>query len=69
MILATHVQSTFSQRFAEHGINFYSWFVPDVLHEFEIGVFKAFFTHILQVLHAFGTENIATLNCRYVSHD
>lgn len=57
-------QSTFSERFSQFGVNFYSMFVPDVLHEFELGVFKAFFAHILRVLFAFGPDNITKLNSR-----
>lgn len=66
-VFLTSVQSTFSERFAPFGVNFYSMFVPDVLHEFELGVFKAFFAHILRVLFAFDGDNITRLNSRYVS--
>lgn len=40
-------------------------FVPDVMHEFELGVWKAMFTHILRVLRAVATDNLARLNNRY----
>jgi hypothetical protein len=39
-------------------------FVPDVMHEFELGVFKALFTHLLSVLYAYGADNIILLNIR-----
>jgi hypothetical protein len=40
-------------------------FVPDLLHEFELGVWKAVFTHLLRILHACGGDKIQTLNSRY----
>jgi hypothetical protein len=39
-------------------------FVVDLLHEFELGVWKAIFTHLLQVLYAAGDDKIQTLNKR-----
>ena len=42
-------------------------FVPD-LHEFELGVWKAVFTHLMQILYASGNDAIQHLNRRYVSH-
>ena len=39
-------------------------FVVDLLHEFELGVWKAIFTHLLRVLYAEGNDSIQTLNKR-----
>ena len=39
--------------------------VPDLLHEFEIGVFKATFIHYLRILYAAGGDKIQDLNTRY----
>ncbi|KIM60200.1 hypothetical protein SCLCIDRAFT_26719 [Scleroderma citrinum Foug A] len=55
--------SAFSTKLAQFGINMYSFFVLDLLHEFELGVWKAVFTHLLQILYAHGEDAIATLNC------
>ncbi|KAI0824462.1 hypothetical protein BC628DRAFT_1411049 [Trametes gibbosa] len=38
--------SAFSTRLACHGINFYNLFVPDLMHKFELGVWKGTFTHL-----------------------
>jgi hypothetical protein len=38
--------------------------VPDLLHEFELGVWKAVFTHLLRILHAYGNDTIQSLNER-----
>lgn len=40
--------------------------VPDLLHEFELGVWKAVFTHLMRILHAVGGGAISTLNKRRV---
>ncbi|KAG2737750.1 hypothetical protein P692DRAFT_20760998, partial [Suillus brevipes Sb2] len=45
------IVNSFSTRFARFGFNFYSMFVPDLLHEFELGVWKATFIHLIRVLY------------------
>jgi hypothetical protein len=40
--------------------------VPDFMHEFELGVFKNFFIHLLRILYAHGDGAISKLNERYV---
>jgi hypothetical protein len=39
-------------------------FVIDLLHEFELGVWKAIFIHLLRILHAAGGNAIQDLNRR-----
>ncbi|GLB33254.1 hypothetical protein LshimejAT787_0101380 [Lyophyllum shimeji] len=58
-------RNAFSERLAEFGFNFYSMFVPDLLHEFELGVWKSVFTHLLRVLYAAGEDKIQILNRRF----
>ena len=41
-------------------------FVVDMLHEFELGVWKATFTHLLRLLYAQGGNGILKLNERYL---
>lgn len=57
--------NAFSTRLSQFGVNFFSMFVPDLLHEFELGVWKATFTHLLRVLYAHGENAIQDLNKRY----
>ena len=40
--------------------------VPDLLHEFELGVWKALFTHLIRVLYAAAPDGslVAELNRR-----
>ncbi|KIN94470.1 hypothetical protein M404DRAFT_168210 [Pisolithus tinctorius Marx 270] len=40
--------STFSERLAQFGLDIYSLLVPDLLHKFELGVWKAMFTHLIR---------------------
>jgi hypothetical protein len=48
-----------------HGIfNFTSMLVVDLLHEFELGVWKATFIHLLRILYAAGGNAIQELNER-----
>ncbi|PPR03034.1 hypothetical protein CVT24_012265 [Panaeolus cyanescens] len=51
------VWNTFSVRLFKHGFNFYDMFVLDLLHEFELGVWKAVFTHLMRILYATGDNN------------
>lgn len=60
-------QNAFSTRLASFGFNFFSMLVPDLLHEFELGVWKAVFTHLLRILYAAGGDAIQELNRRHVS--
>ena len=39
-------------------------FVVNLLHEFELGVWKAIFTHLMRILHAAGGTAIIQLNYR-----
>ena len=42
-------------------------FVPNLLHEFELGMWKATFTHLIRILYAQGGDMIQALNIRYVA--
>jgi hypothetical protein len=42
-------------------------FVPDLLHEFELGVWKSTFKHLIRILHAAGGDLIQELNFRCVN--
>ena len=43
----------------------YDLFVPDLLHEFEIGVWKATFAHAIRILFAVGGDKVQELNERF----
>ena len=48
------LQNAFSQQLAEFAFNFFLLFVVDLLHEFELGVWKTIFTHLTRILQAAG---------------
>ncbi|KAH9848677.1 hypothetical protein C2E23DRAFT_763412 [Lenzites betulinus] len=61
----TPTRSAFSIRLREHGFNHYSLFVPDLMHEFELGVWKSIWVHLLRLLYAVGEDTIQELNMRF----
>ncbi|KAI0753029.1 hypothetical protein C8Q80DRAFT_1217334 [Daedaleopsis nitida] len=63
--LTLPLQSAFSIRFAEFGRRVYDLFVPDLMHEFELGVWKSTFTHLVRILIAAGGNVVQTLDERF----
>ncbi|KIK77689.1 hypothetical protein PAXRUDRAFT_166058, partial [Paxillus rubicundulus Ve08.2h10] len=58
--------NAFSNQFSEHIFNYFCSFVVNLLHEFELGVWKALFTHLMHILLAHGSTSIQALNWRCV---
>ncbi|TBU53092.1 hypothetical protein BD310DRAFT_981403 [Dichomitus squalens] len=58
-------RSAFSIRFARFKQNCYDLFTPDLMHEFELGVWKSTFTHLVRILVAAGNDKIQTLDQRF----
>ncbi|TBU49493.1 hypothetical protein BD309DRAFT_1076425 [Dichomitus squalens] len=58
-------RSAFSIRFAKFKQNCYDLFTPDLMHEFELGVWKSTFTHLVHILMAAGNDSIQKLDQRY----
>ncbi|KAJ7777634.1 hypothetical protein DFH07DRAFT_976756 [Mycena maculata] len=61
----TPTSNAFSDRLSKFGFNPFKMLVPDFMHEFELGVFKAFFIHLLRILHTQGENAVNTLNRRF----
>ena len=59
-------QNVFSLNLGGFGFNHHQMFVADQLHEFELSVWKATFTHLLHILYAAGGNLIQELNHRCV---
>ena len=57
-------QSAFISALSEFGLDFFSLFVVDLMHEFELGVWKAVFVHLIRILHTQGAEAIAEFDRR-----
>ncbi|KAJ3569072.1 hypothetical protein NP233_g5289 [Leucocoprinus birnbaumii] len=61
-------RNAFSADFlVKDGFDYHRMFVPDLLHEFELGTWKAAFTHLMRVLCAAGDGLIQELNKRQVT--
>ncbi|KAE9392738.1 hypothetical protein BT96DRAFT_1000039 [Gymnopus androsaceus JB14] len=58
--------NAFSQFLQAPGFNFYSMLVVDLMHEFELGVWKMTFIHLIRILVAHGGTSVQELNCRQV---
>ena len=43
-------KNAFSERLFRLGFNFFSIFLVDFMHEFELGVWKKVFAHLLRIL-------------------
>ena len=52
-------------RFAQYDVNHWKMFAPDIMHEFELGVWKATLTHLLRILFAKGNDNLQEIDFRY----
>ena len=48
------------------GLNVYALLTVDLLHEFELGVWKAVFAHIIRILSAHNLGAVHELDRRYV---
>ncbi|KAJ3557384.1 hypothetical protein NP233_g11755 [Leucocoprinus birnbaumii] len=59
------VENAFSTRLSEFGFDFHEMIAPDLLHEFELGVWKRTFTHLLRILAANGGDSLQELDRRY----
>ena len=63
-------KNSFADALGAFGFDIYRALTVDLLHEFELGIFKSVFKHLLRLLHAInpmsGTSSVATLDARYV---
>ncbi|OSD02376.1 hypothetical protein PYCCODRAFT_1390006 [Trametes coccinea BRFM310] len=54
----------YSEHHTQFGVNFYELFVPDLMHEFELGVWKGTFKHLMRLLAAQGADTLQEFNRR-----
>jgi len=50
LIALVHFQNAFSDKLAQFGFVLFPMLVVDLMHEFELGVWKAIFIHLLRIL-------------------
>ncbi|TFK94497.1 hypothetical protein K466DRAFT_476226 [Polyporus arcularius HHB13444] len=61
----TSSRSAFADKLGEFGLNVYDILVPDLMHEFELGVWKFVFTHLVRVLIAAGGDRVQEMDRRF----
>ena len=61
-------QNAFSTRLSDADFDLFLMLVVDLMHEFEQGVWKALFIHLLHMLDSQGSTFINELDLRYASH-
>jgi hypothetical protein len=57
-------QSAFISTLSRFNIDFFSLFVIDLMHEFELGVWKAVITHLIRILYTQGVEIVSEFDRR-----
>lgn len=58
--------SEFAASIIPFNFNFFSMFVVDLMHEFELGVWKAIFIHLIRIIFSLGNGAMQEFNNRYV---
>ena len=58
------LQSAFISALSEFRLNFFSLFVVDLMHEFELGVWKNALIHLIRILYTQGKDVIAEFDRR-----
>lgn len=61
------MQNAFSTRLGLRGFNLFSMFVVDLLHEFELGIWRALLLHLLRILNAANKSLVDELDKRCVN--
>jgi hypothetical protein len=59
-------QNAFSEKLSPVGFNFFLMFVVDLMHEFELGVWKALFIHLIRILTSVDKSLVHDLDRRCV---
>lgn len=60
------LQNAFSEKLYRFGFDLFVMLVVDMLHEFELGVWKSVFMHLLRMLECLEESKIHELDRRYV---
>ncbi|KAI0716914.1 hypothetical protein C8Q76DRAFT_420457 [Earliella scabrosa] len=61
----TPTRPALSAKLSDYGLDVYSLYVPDLLHEFELGVWKNTLTHLVRILHSMGGGKVQVFNERF----
>lgn len=64
--LLKDLQNAFSTRLVGLGFDVFGALVVDLMHEFELGVWKGLFIHLVRLLNAIDTSKVVEMDRRYV---
>jgi hypothetical protein len=64
--LPCSMQNAFSERLAQFNFSFFSLLVIDLMHEVELGVWKALLIHLLRIIETFDESLLHELDRRRV---
>ena len=59
------LQNAFSDRLSQFGFDIHSALLPDLMHEVELGGWKALFIHLLRMLESLDKHLLIELDQRY----
>jgi hypothetical protein len=62
IVVLSIFQNAFSEKLAALGFNMFAMFVVDLMHEWEIGVARALFIHLLRILESLDESLLAELD-------
>ena len=68
IISSPYLKNVFAEKLRRFGFDPYQILIVDLMHEFELGVWKAVFTHLIRILYAAGPSGnlVSELDKRYV---
>jgi len=58
------IQNAFSDKLFELGFNFFIMFLVDLMHDFELGAWRAVFIHLLRILDCVDPKLLLELDRR-----
>ena len=64
-VLTPLAQNAFSVALSRFGFDFHKMLTVDLLHEVELGVWKALFAHLVRILHVCGPDKVHEFDKRY----
>ena len=64
-VLTPFTQNAFSVVLSPFGFDFHKMLTVDLLHEVELGVWKALLMHLIRMLHTYGADKIHEFDERY----
>ena len=65
LLADTYSQNAFSTCLTQFGLSLFQMLVVDLLHEFELGIWKALFVHLIRILNAVNPALVNDLDFRY----